>query len=530
MRLLNAETLRFSEFFDSDVPVYAILSHRWGPREISFKEVRNRTAPPGPALRKIERCCQLAVSKGLQWVWIDTCCIDKRSSAELSEAINSMYKWYQRSEVCFVHLSDFQLSPTELSKGEKESLYNYPPSGPALAQRYSESLWFTRGWTLQELLAPETVIFFDAEWNEIGTRVQLSWLISDITKIDARFFSRRQYQLGEASIATKMSFAAHRTTSREEDMAYCLLGLFDITMPLLYGEGAFRAFQRLQVEIIRQSSDESLFAWTSNEPASGMLAPSPSCFANSGDIAITNAYWELRGMFRRRFAMSNIGLEFPIPVDLPKHGVIPIYLNCCRAATGYAPTALCIQLRVEDDVAVRVRCQYLDPAEYPQRYEQCGTLALKAKMQNTRNLYVKQPDIVETEYNRILSQIEGGELHFAKLRFVASTKLSEGMAFMNPGPNPIAVECDGRFMEPGGGSSEEEENAKWHTYNALMETARDVVFSGEPRDKILCQDEEWTVSDIVPPLLRLIEASDSDSDVASLNRADPMFSPQRSPD
>ncbi|KAL8876645.1 MAG: hypothetical protein Q9198_005196, partial [Flavoplaca austrocitrina] len=153
------------------------------------------------------------------------------------------------------------------------------------------------------------------------------------------------------------------------------------------------------------------------------------------------------------------------------------------------------------------------------RYEQCGTLALKAKMQNTRNLYVKQPDTVETEYNRILSQIEEGELHFAKLRFVVNTKLSEGIIFMNPGPTPIAAEYDGRFMEPGDGSSEEEYNAKWHTYNALMETARDVVFSGQPRDNVLCQVEEWTVSDIAPPLIRLIEASDSDSDVEAPNQA-----------
>ncbi|KAL8880854.1 MAG: hypothetical protein Q9198_001818 [Flavoplaca austrocitrina] len=299
------------------------------------------------------------------------------------------------------------------------------------------------------------------------------------------------------------------------------------------------------MEIIGQSSDESLFAWTSNEPAAGMLAPSPSCFASSRDVAMPDAYSEPRGMFRRRFAMSNIGLELPVPADLPKKGVIPIYLNCSRDVYSQSPNTFCIQLRVEDDVAVRVRCQYLDPAEYPQRYEQCGTLALKAKMQNTRNLYVKQPDIVETEYNRILSQIEGGELHFAKIRFVAATTLSEGIVFMNPGPTLIIAESDGRFMEPGDGSSEEEDNAKWHTYNALMETARDVVFSGQPRDNILRQVEEWTVSDIAPPLIRLTEASDSDSDVASLNRApnqalswaekiissaDPVFSPQRSPD
>ncbi|KAL8889575.1 MAG: hypothetical protein Q9192_006003 [Flavoplaca navasiana] len=433
-----------------------------------------------------------------------------------------MYKWYQRSKVCFVYLSDIQFSPTEFSQykdsGFQDGAKWIASRDTDLSRKFSKSVWFTRGWTLQELLAPETVLFFDAEWNEIGTREELRSSISEATRIGAEYLDRR-YQLGEAGIATKMSFAAHRTTSREEDIAYCLLGLFNITMPLLYGEGAFRAFQRLQIEIIGQASDESLFAWTSNESASGMLAPSPSCFANSGQIATTDAYSERRGMFRRRFAMSNIGLEFPVPEDLPKEGMIPIYLNCCRDVTRHTPTALCSQLRIQDDVAFRVNCQYLDPAEYPQRYEQCETLALRAKMQKTRIIYVKQPDIVETEYHRILSQIEGGELYFAKLRFVATTKLSEGIVFMNPGPTPIAAECDGRFMEPGNGSSEEEDNAKWRTYNALMVTAGEVIFSGQPRDKVLCQDIEWTVSDIIPPLIRLIEDSDSDTDVASLNRA-----------
>ncbi|KAL8749709.1 MAG: hypothetical protein Q9199_007521 [Rusavskia elegans] len=428
MRLLNTRSLDFAEFFDSDIPKYAILSHRWGAREIGFKEVRKRTAPAGPALRKIERCCRQAASDGWQWVWIDTCCIDKRSSAELSEAINSMYKWYQRSEVCYVYLSDFHFSPAELSEKSSFLLSTILKHGtqgpfesvkeggrlmsrtahwfngqPDLMRRFGNCVWFTRGWTLQELLAPKSQFFFDAEWNEIGTKLDLSLAISAATKI------REDYMLvpmHEICIATRMSFAANRLTSREEDIAYCLLGLFDVAMPLLYGEGATNAFQRLQIEIMRKSSDESLFAWTSDVPASGLLAPNPTCFADSGTLVIFKQP-------RRRFAMSNIGLEFPVPDHLPEKGSIPIYLNCRRSYDSIAPqdpNALCIQLRVKDNDAFRIRCDLLDPAAYPQRYEHLKVRDLRNEMKNTRNIYVRQPNVIEVAHNNFLSSLEERQL------------------------------------------------------------------------------------------------------------------------
>ncbi|KAI4281085.1 MAG: hypothetical protein L6R38_003947 [Xanthoria sp. 2 TBL-2021] len=432
MRLLNTRSLDFAEFFDSDIPKYAILSHRWGAREIGFKEVRKRTAPAGPALRKIERCCRQAASDGLQWVWIDTCCIDKRSSAGLSEAINSMYKWYQRSEVCYVYLSDFHLLPAELSEillSEKlrfllSLVLKYGIRGPFRSvekgvisisrmdhwfnrqpdfmRRFGNCVWFTRGWTLQELLAPKSQVFFDAEWNEIGTKLDLRLAISAATKIPEDYMV---VPISEICIATRMSFAANRVTSREEDIAYCLLGLFDVTMPLLYGEGATNAFQRLQIEIMRKSSDESLFAWTSDAPVSGLLAQNPTCFADSGTLVIFKQP-------RRRFAMSNIGLELPIPDHLPEEGSIPIYLNCGRSNDSIATqdpnhtNSLCIQLRVKDNEVFRIRCDLLDPAAYPQRYEYLKVRDLGNEMKNTRNIYVQQPTRVDILYNRFLLKIE----------------------------------------------------------------------------------------------------------------------------
>ncbi|KAL8670239.1 MAG: hypothetical protein Q9168_005214 [Polycauliona sp. 1 TL-2023] len=515
MRLLNTETLELAEFFDSKVPKYAILSHRWGEREIAFKEILKRTAPAGPALRKIERCCRLAASNGLQWVWIDTCCIDKRSSAELSEAINSMYKWYQRSDICYVYLNDFHSTPN--SSWDKPLAFSWNKD---FSQKFCASLWFTRGWTLQELLAPEALVFFDANWQEIGTRQDLCKYVSAATRIPRRFLAGRSIP-DEVRISTTMSFAAHRTTSREEDIAYCLLGLFGVNMPLLYGEGAFNAFQRLQIEIIRKSSDESIFAWTSNEPASGMLAPNPSCFAGSGGMA-TNILG-LRASFTRRFAMSNIGLEFPIPDHLSNNGIIAVYLNCSRSRNieidfrrAIPETkALCIQLRVQQGVAFRVRCDTIDSEEYPQDYQPHTVLDLKTDLKKTRAIYIKQPDEVEVEYSRILQEIEEGDLQFAKLPSV--TTATQGVTFLNPVAVPLAADSGRRFINPGDGSPEEEANARWHTFNALMITAGDVLYSGASRDSVLSQDVELMHSSI--PMVNVVTDSGSDADTRLVTAA-----------
>jgi hypothetical protein len=177
--------------------------------------------------------------------WIDSCCIDKTSSAELSEAINSMFRWYQNAQVCYAYLSDVP-AIEDLDHYRKDS-------------EFRRSKWFTRGWTLQELLAPEIVVFYNHDWVEIGTKALMSGVIRSITNID-RGFLMGESEIKPACVAQKMSWASRRKTTRLEDTAYCLMGLFDVNMPLLYGEGE-KAFYRLQLEIIKNSSDESIFAW-----------------------------------------------------------------------------------------------------------------------------------------------------------------------------------------------------------------------------------------------------------------------------
>ncbi|KAM0712011.1 hypothetical protein Q7P37_011105 [Cladosporium fusiforme] len=254
MRLLRAgtfepgqEKLEIIEEFGLDVPEYAILSHTWGRDEVTYQHVLGGTAQEHGGYNKVLSAMRLAASDGLEYIWIDTCCIDKSSSAELSEALNSMYAWYERSKKCYAILEDV---PERYSAD--------------FVSKFSSSRWFTRGWTLQELLAPTNVYFFGKDctdvWTPIGDRIQLQDQISEVTKIPFGYLDGREH-VHHASVAKRMSWAAKRQTKREEDVAYSLLGLFQVNMPMLYGEGS-KAFLRLQEEIMKQSDDHSIFAWT----------------------------------------------------------------------------------------------------------------------------------------------------------------------------------------------------------------------------------------------------------------------------
>lgn len=253
------------EFSGQEVQPYAILSHTWGEDEVCFQDMERADAANKKGYEKVKNFCSLAKANGYKYVWVDTCCIDKRSSAELSEAINSMYRWYEEADVCYAYLADVS------------SLSNF-----------SDSRWFTRGWTLQELIAPSNVIFFDRDWQVIGNKADLQYDISWITRIPSNFFLGDS--LGYASVAQRMSWAASRETTRIEDRAYCLLGIFGIYMPMLYGEGD-RAFIRLQEEIMKGMDDHSLFAWRSTAyHDGGILASSPAAFVESGNIVSTSSF------------------------------------------------------------------------------------------------------------------------------------------------------------------------------------------------------------------------------------------------
>jgi hypothetical protein len=314
MRLINSTTYELGEF-SGKIPEYAILSHTWGDEELSFQSMKELNAQKMAGFAKIEGCCGQAKRDGFDHVWIDTCCIDKTSSAELSEAINSMYQWYKEAQVCYVYLAD-------VPSGQD------PQSPNSLFER---SRWFTRGWTLQELIGPSSLIFYGKDWCEIGTKLSLQRKVSEITgiPINALKFGNVEY----FSIAQRMSWASERLTTRIEDQAYSLMGLFGVNMPMLYGEGK-KAFARLQEEIMKTSGDHTLFAWTENGSerrwiTRGALADSPAEFVDSGDIIQSKPILK-----STPYSMTNRGLHIELPLFLLYNSVWFAILNCKRSSSA----------------------------------------------------------------------------------------------------------------------------------------------------------------------------------------------------
>ncbi|RYO84341.1 hypothetical protein DL762_005704 [Monosporascus cannonballus] len=316
MRLINNESMELEYFMGgSNVPDYAILSHTWEDGEVTFQEFTHRDKAVRPEKRgyqKIEKACVLAREIRLKYVWVDTCCIDKTSSAELTEAINSMFQWYKDAVVCYAWLSDLpeeQLAPPE-----------------SFESCFMKCRWFTRGWTLQELIAPKCVEFYDQTWNFRGTKADLSDFITQVTEISGEAL-RDPERLYRFSVAQRMSWAATRQTTRIEDMAYCLLGIFDVNMPLLYGEGS-RAFIRLQEEIAKETNDLSLFAWkttSTDQMYHGVFASSPAEFRDSGSITPVSST-----AFNPDFTITNKGLRLTNSLHPGQDGTYLLDLNCSQ--------------------------------------------------------------------------------------------------------------------------------------------------------------------------------------------------------
>ncbi|KAH8800725.1 hypothetical protein F5884DRAFT_757573 [Xylogone sp. PMI_703] len=218
MRLLEHKPdgdLVLREFIGRDVPAYAILSHTWSKEEVSFQDVEAGTGRNKAGWKKIEFCAKQAGADGLRYIWVDTCCIDKRNAVELSEAINSMFRWYQNAARCYVYLSDVSID------GQRDQ------SNPAWTTAFKNSRCL--------------------EGKRFGNKLTLEPMIYEITGIATN--ALRGDALSNFSINERMSWAENRNTTLEEDKFYCLLGIFDISMPLIYGEGGERASRRLQEEI-----------------------------------------------------------------------------------------------------------------------------------------------------------------------------------------------------------------------------------------------------------------------------------------
>ncbi|KIK28106.1 hypothetical protein PISMIDRAFT_605388 [Pisolithus microcarpus 441] len=349
---------------------YCILSHRWiEGQEVNYEQMKDLAKSDSvyeilnwQGYQKILKAC--SVADGLfEYLWVDTCCIDKRSSSELSEAINSMFRWYKNSSRCYTYLhdtSDFPIDP---------DLANFPDSN-------GWPQWFSRGWTLQELIAPDDLQFFSRDWKGIGNKRSRATELKRITGVPVRVLADGLSSYAP-SFAEIMSWAAERRTTLVEDEAYSLIGLLSINMPMLYGEGK-KAFQRLQLEFMRITNDQSVFAWRATKVGStkggestdggniqemgwtsGVLPDSPVAFKGCHDIiqmAPREFYrslsisWESDAQALAEggdcealppFTVTNLGIRIPLPLR-PYYGCPSVFrvALACRRRCNLTPLAI----------------------------------------------------------------------------------------------------------------------------------------------------------------------------------------------
>jgi len=399
------------EFCDDEVTKYAILSHRWIGQEVEHDEIvglakmdkeKRDEIRQRDGYRKILDSCKQAKKDGYEWLWVDTCCIDKRSSAELSEAINSMYLWYENAQVCYAYLHDVLDSSFPVTRNNER----YPNGWPE---------WFSRGWTLQEMIAPSNVQFFNKEWRAIGSKWTLAGTLEEITGVPERILTDG-LSGDRPCIAQIMSWAANRTTTRVEDRAYSLMGLLDVNMPMLYGEGK-KAFHRLQLEVIRMSNDQSIFAWSwdgEGVRTGNILADDPSAFRCCSKMKLMDPDiflksipgWllpeaELPSTEDDRlgtFPITNRGIQiwlFLLPID-GADSVFRAWLPC-HSSSWRPPVTINLCLRESN----YYRCAELDP--YPEGILQFRRVYLRYQDTSHHNAAFEIDDSAITENGFICS-------------------------------------------------------------------------------------------------------------------------------
>lgn len=263
MWLINTSTLELHEFSRS-TPSYATFSYVTDENEASFEDLAQAQKDRcKDSIKIIERACDQARIAGYEWLWNHAACVDKRSCAAQSEAINSLPRIYRDCEHSIVYLED---------------LYHDQFEDEQIGERLAACRWIKNIWAIPQIVFPREVYFYSSDWSQIGTKRSLLPHLSSIIGIDQPALEHWGC-LEDYSIARRMSWASEMTAFRTEDLAYALLGLFDVGMPIIYGEGG-KAFLKLQEEIIRDTDDFSLLAWDNfdGQECNGLFAYSPACF------------------------------------------------------------------------------------------------------------------------------------------------------------------------------------------------------------------------------------------------------------
>jgi hypothetical protein len=380
---------------------YAILSHTWARNnweEVSFEDMKDLdAAQKKPGFSKLDNGCKKAAADRIPYIWIDTCCIDKSGPHDqIQSEINSMFQYYSQAERCYVLLSDVPGSCPQLKDREKLKEV-FHKSKWTWEKHIMGSRWFTRGWTLQELIAPKNVQFYNRRWAWIGSlRGGLLETVSKTTQIPQELLKKTPFSsLEDYTIAQRMTWAANRRTTKEEDMAYCLLGIFNITMATIPGEGP-RAFERLQLEILRRSTDHSIFAWNWRSGFKGtskneaLLAPHPSYFLTRDPVVPLR---ETRAENARRehpFEMTNRGLQIRLPIltdsTKPSGSKARLaLLNCCFQNDKGKKERIALLVKEIDDGKARNKTP-----EYEIYFDAYGRKSAKGETEYTRLITVAQ--------------------------------------------------------------------------------------------------------------------------------------------
>ncbi|KAI6007491.1 hypothetical protein EDC04DRAFT_971582 [Pisolithus marmoratus] len=430
---------------------YCILSHRWiAGQEVDYEQMMNLAKLDNAheilnwhGYQKIVKACH-AANDLFEYLWADTCCIDKRSSSELSEAINSMFRWYKNSARCYTYLQDTSHFPTE-------------PDFTAFGNSNGWPEWFSRGWTLQELIAPRDLQFFNKDWKEIGDKRSRATELNKITGIPVRVLKNGMSSYCP-SFAEVMSWAAERRTTLVEDEAYSLIGLLNVNMSMLYGEGK-KAFQRLQLQFMRMSNDQSVFAWRAGKTGStevvegteggnangemgwtsAVLPDSPIAFRGCHDVIqmepqefyrLLSIMWESDAKALAvdgkcevlpEFTVTNLGIRIPLPFR-PYYGCPSVFrvALACRKRGNLTPLTI--------DLA----------AFGPIHYRYSGTDGPTQPFPQNQRLHLAYKD--ETPHDVTFKLVEITALHNLRrcLVFPSETSSEDGSVRLSS-TNPLAI-------------------------------------------------------------------------------------------
>ena len=372
MRLLTLDSqgeATLVEFANDTIPCYAILSHTWEAEEVTFTELVNKSGKNKAGYRKIVLCGEQAARDNLRYFWVDTCCIDKSNKAEEQISINSMFRWYRRAAQCYVFLSDVSVHGNQA---------NNQPATLSWEAAFRTSRWHTRGWVLQELLAPSTVNFFSREWEHLGDRTYLEQLIHEATAIPK--LALQGAHLSRFSDKERFSWAQLRQTKFEEDKAYSLLGIFDVEIPIRYGEGVASSFKRLEEEIEKQnqclrdlrSTDPSDDKKRIEDTKGGLLQESYSWILETSDFQQwyddkhKSLLW-IRGDPGKGKTMLLCGVIDKLEESMEKQATLSYFF--CQAADSRINTATAV---LQGLLYMLVRQQPSLASHFRKRHDQAG--------------------------------------------------------------------------------------------------------------------------------------------------------------